>query len=159
MSVSCMVEWQYLYRQLTSLNVNYTYVAGLIYVASFWQNLDIKLCLLKIYWYIVYVYIYVCRDGTGGLEVQSVGSYDDHLILCGRTGAHRCHRLVVTELEANSQSILPSITAMHILLLVRFQMAPVLTWNKISAHRFHQQAYRTQANLYQPPRCSIWEHS
>jgi hypothetical protein len=72
------------------------------------------------------VCVCVRRDGAGGLAIQSARGYDDHLVLRDWTSPDRCHRLVVTELEANSESIIPSIITMHILLLVRFQEALVL---------------------------------
>jgi hypothetical protein len=61
----------------------------------------------------------VCRDGAGGFAIQSVGSNDDYLLLRDRTGSDGYHRLVVAELEADSEGIIPSIITMHILLLVR----------------------------------------
>jgi hypothetical protein len=63
----------------------------------------------------------VRRDGTGGLKVQGFRSNNDYLVLRDRTGSDWYHRLVVTELETNPESIIPSIITMHILLLVRFQ--------------------------------------
>jgi hypothetical protein len=71
----------------------------------------------------MYVCMCVRRDGAGGLAIQSARGYNDHLLLRGWTGSDRCHRLVATELEANPESIIPSIITMHILLLVRFQVA------------------------------------
>lgn len=66
-------------------------------------------------------YVCVSRYGTSGFTIQSVRSNYDYLLLRDRTGSDGSHCVVATELAANSKSIVPSIVAVHILLLVSCQ--------------------------------------